>query len=305
MKNFIKLLLIKLLGPLLKQIKDNNEDLKNILNEKLDRDIRSCTNGILQIHLFNFYQSSIKNGSNFKLNETGFRNFSQFEEDGLILYVLAVIGIKYRTFVDIGSANGINSNCANLAINFGFHGLFIDGKKENIEQGRFFYTHHPDTVLFPPIFVNSFVTKTNINQIIEENGFKGEIDVLSIDIDGNDYWIWEALDIIRPRIVIIESHIELSEDSIVVPYDEDYSYPNEDNPNYFGASGPAMCNLAKIKGYRLVGSNKYGFNTIFVKQNEGEKELPEVTAQSLFRHPRYLENRELSKTMKDKEFINV
>jgi hypothetical protein len=305
MKKFLKILILKLLGPVIKHIKDGNEELKSILIEKLDRDTRSCTNGILQIHLYNFYRSSIKNGSNFNINETGFRNFSQFEEDGLILYVLAVIGIKHRTFVDIGSANGVNSNCANLAINFGFHGLFIDGNKENIQQGRAFYAHHPDTSLFPPIFVNSFVQKENINQIIEENDFKEEIDVLSIDIDGNDYWIWEALEIIRPRVVIIETHIELGEDSIVVPYDKNHSYPNEDNPDYFGASGRAMCNLAKRKGYRLVGSNKYGFNTIFVKEKEGEKELPTIPVESLFKHPRYTNRKKLENMVLSEEFINV
>ena len=270
MKTLIKNLIIKLLGPLLNQITNDKEELKSILTEKLDRDTRSCTNAILQVHLFNFYRNGMRSGYNFNLNDTGFRNFSQFEEDGLILYVLAVIGIKQRKFVDIGSANGVNSNCANLAINFGFHGLFIDANMENVNQGKAFYGHHPDTTLFPPIFVNSFVQKENINQIIEENGFKGEIDVLSIDIDGNDYWIWEELEVIQPRVVVIETHIELGEDSIVVPYDKNYSYPHGDHIDYFGASGPAMCKLAKRKGYRLVGSNRYGFNTIFVKEKEGE-----------------------------------
>jgi hypothetical protein len=74
-----------------------------------------------------------------------FRCFSQFEEDGMILFIMAALGIQEGVFLDLGSADGVNSNCANLALNFGWRGTFIDGNESNIAKGRAFYEGHPDT----------------------------------------------------------------------------------------------------------------------------------------------------------------
>jgi hypothetical protein len=82
-----------------------------------------------------------------------------------------------------------------------------------------YYFSHPDTTTFPPKFVCAMVNRENINQIIRDADFSGEVDLLSIDIDGNDYWIWDTLEIIKPRIVVIETHIEFRLNNIVVPYD--------------------------------------------------------------------------------------
>ncbi len=84
----------------------------------------------------------------------------------------------------------------------------IDGDPENIVNAEAFFARHPDTRLFPPKFVHAKVTKENINRLINEAGFAGEVDLLSIDIDGNDYHIWEGLTAVKPRVVIIETHVE-------------------------------------------------------------------------------------------------
>jgi hypothetical protein len=194
----------------------------------------------------------------------GVRIFSQFEEDGILLYLDAVLELETKIFVDIGSSDGINSNCANLALNLGYTGLFIDSEAEAIERGRRFYGKHPDSVLWPPIFVEAVVTRENINNLITRAGFSGPIDVMSIDIDGNDYWVWEALEAVQPNVVVIETHIEFGMRDIVVPYDPEYVYPGR-HPDYFSASPVAMVKLARRKGYRLVGANRYGFNLFFVK----------------------------------------
>jgi hypothetical protein len=257
---------------------------------------------VAQRQLFNYYQHEIGDGRLWDLRETGFRNFSQFEEDGKLLYIFAAIGTTNKLFVDIGSGNGIISNCANLAFNFGWHGLFIDGNERNIKVGKSYYEKHPDTRAFPPKFVHAFVQRENINLIIEEQGFSGAVDLISIDIDGNDYWIWDALSIIQPRVVIIETHVEFGEKSIVVPYDKDYCYPGKHH-DYHGASPIAMVKLAIKKGYRLVGSNLYGFNTIYVKQGIGEDVLPTVTVESILSHPRNKERFKLFEPIKDWEYI--
>lgn len=259
---------------------------------------------VAQRQLFNYYQNEIRSGRTWSLCDTGFRNFSQFEEDGILLYIFAAIGMKHRSFVDIGSGNGINSNCANLAINFGWNGLFIDGSENNINEGKLFYEKHPDTWVHPPVFEHVFVQRENINQIIEKHGLSGEIDLVSIDLDGNDYWVWDALMIVQPRVVVIETHIEFGLNSIVVPYDKDYCYPGK-HPDYHGASPVAMAKLAKNKGYRLVGANIYGFNTIYVKNGIGEDILPEVTVESILSHPRNSERAKLFEPIKDWEYVVV
>ncbi|MDP3028834.1 MAG: hypothetical protein Q8O04_04965 [Deltaproteobacteria bacterium] len=128
---------------------------------------------INQRMLFNFYRYSIGQGYRCPLSDTGFRVYSQFEEDGILLYIFAAIGIEHKTFIDIGSGDGINSNCANFAVNFGWNGLFIDGNPANIERGKKYYASNPDTWAYPPTFVNAFIQRENINELIRDNGFAG------------------------------------------------------------------------------------------------------------------------------------
>ena len=228
----------------------------------------------------------------------GARIFSQFEEDGMLLYLDAVLELENASFVDIGAADGINSNCANLALNLGWHGLFIDGDPKAIARGRRFYQRHPDTQLWPPVFVEAFITRENINQLIVEAGVSGPIGVLSIDIDGNDYWVWQALSAVDPAVVIIETHIEFGMRNIVVPYDARHVYPGR-HPDYFSASPVAMLRLANRKGYRLVGANRYGFNLIFVKRGLHEDRVPEVSLEAVLRHPRYFARLDRFEAIKD------
>lgn len=240
--------------------------------------------GIQQLQLHHYYRDKAFQGNPPGLPSAGFRVFSQFEEDGLLLYILSMIGMETRRFVEIGSDDGLNSNCANLYFHFGFHGLFIDGNQRSIRRGERFYSRYPNRWYYKPRFLCAMVKRENINQLIEKEGFTGEIDLLSVDIDGNDYWIWDALEVCTPRVVIIETHVEFGLQNIVVPYDPGYSFPGK-HPVYHGASAVAMTRLGKKKGYRLVGANRYGSNFIFVKEELCGNLLPEVTPESLLTHP--------------------
>ncbi len=239
---------------------------------------------IAQRELFHFYQSQTRLKGNIKLGDTGFKVFSQFEEDGKILFILACIGIKTFSFIEIGSDDGLNSNCANLALNLGFHGLFIDADKRSIDRGKYFYRKFPNPFGRKPEFCCARVTRENINDLISAGGLNGEVDVLSIDIDGNDYWIWEAMTVVSPRIVIIETYINYGLQDLVVPYDPQYTFPGK-HPQYHGASPVAMVNLGRKKGYRLVGSNNLGFNFIFLRDDLGRDMLEEVSIESILNHP--------------------
>lgn len=280
--------------------------IKNFLKDKFlilkVKERFSASVQVQQRQLFHHYQQSKQKGTLPKLSETGFRVFSQFEEDGKLLFIFSVIGMTNKTFVEIGADDGINSNCANLHFNFGWHGLFIDGNKSAIKRGKRFFSKHPHPWTYPPRFACEMVKRENINQIIKDNGFKGEIGLLSIDIDGNDYWVWEALEVVQPQVVIIETHNEFGYEDIVVPYDPDYFFPGK-HPVYHGASPIAMTKLAKQKGYRLVGANELGFNFIFVKNGLAEKEIPEVSVESVLQHPSTIEGFSKFDEIKDWEYI--
>ncbi len=259
---------------------------------------------IAQRQLYHYYRDVAATGAAPKLCETGFRCFSQFEEDGKLLFIFAVLGIWRGTFVDVGSADGINSNCANLALNFGWHGLFIDGDAENVRRGEAFYRSHPDTFEYPSKFIRALVTRENVNDLLKAADVPPEVDLMSIDIDGNDYWVWDALEHTAPKVVIIETHVEFGDRSVVVPYDKDYVYPGK-HPDYHGASPRAMQKLASKKGYRLIGSNNYGFNTIYMRAGLAEDVLPAVPVETVLEHPRNAKRALRFGPIKDWEYVEV
>ena len=257
---------------------------------------------ISQRNLYLQYRTQLREGGLPKLEETGFRVFSQFEEDGKLLYIFSLLGMSCKTFVEIGSDDGVNSNSANLYFNFGWHGLFVDGNPKSISRGQKFFRKYPHPWFYKPKFTCAKVTRENVNQLITEAGIEGEVGLLSIDIDGNDYWVWDAIKVINPQVVIIETHNEFGLNDIVVPYDPEYFYPGK-HPIYHGASPVAMNKLARRKGYRLVGANELGFNFIFVRNDLVEKELPEVTVESVLTHPSVEEGYKKFDEIKDWEYL--
>jgi len=261
--------------------------LKNLLKKYLYafmvRDRLSPAIQIAQRRQFLYYQDCKRNNSLPDFNDTGFKVFSQFEEDGKLLYIFSLIGMGSKTFVDLGSHDGVNSNCANLVVHFGWRGLFVDGDQTVVNRGKKFYKKHPDAWSFKPHFVQSFITTENVNTIVKPH-FSGEVDLLSIDIDGNDYWVWKALEVIQPRVVVIESQVAFGTEDIVMPYRPDF-VADVTSAQLYGVSTAALTRLAREKGYRLVGSNQYGNNLFFVRDGIGEKELPEINVESTLIHP--------------------
>lgn len=247
------------------------------------------------------YKSLKSTGNIPDIRTTGFKNFSQFEEDGLLLYVLSMIDNVHPIFFEFGSDDGINSNSANLHFHHDWTGLFIDANPKAIERGRYFFKKHGNKKVKTPVFLESLITRENINELILSGGLKGEIGLMSIDIDGNDYWVWEAINEISPQVVIIETHNEFGLNDIVVPYDASYVYPGK-HPDYHGASPVAMTHLARSKGYRLVGCNELGFNFIFVR-NGLAPELPEVSVESVLTHPSNKEAQEKFEAIKDWDYV--
>ena len=222
-----------------------------------------------------------------KIEDVGFRVFSQNDEDGILLYIFSLIGTSNKKVVEICCGNGIQCNAANLIINHGWHGLLFDGNEVNIKIGRAFYSQCADTFLFPPIFVHAWIDAKNINSLILDHGFKGEVDLLSIDMDGIDYWIWKAIECINPRVVVLEfQDIWGTDKSVTIPYKPDFNRMDI-HPDYCGASLPAFVKLGHEKGYRLVGCNRYGFNAFFIRSDIGEDVFPEISPVQCFKHPKF------------------
>lgn len=215
------------------------------------------------------------------LSDVGFKVFSQFEEDGLLLYIFALIGTTNKQAVELCAGNGEECMAANLVVNHGWNALLFDGDENLAAHSRKFYSSHVNTWLYPPKIVQAWITRENINSLISDNGVSGEIDLFSLDMDGNDYWVFQALNVISPRVIICETHNVIPPDrALTVPYKEDFSR-DLTLPDYCSVSLLAMQKLCKEKGYRLIGGHRYGFNAIFMRNDVGQDYFPEVSVESV------------------------
>lgn len=224
-------------------------------------------------------------------DEFGFRVFSQSNEDGLIQYLIRKVDIPNKTFIEFGVSDYAECNTRFLLLNNNWSGFVMDGSKENIENLRassFYWKHDIKAV-------TAFITKENINELLSQSGFDYEVGILSIDIDGNDYWIWETIDCISPRIIICEYNPIYGKDiSVSVPYDKDFYRTDKHYSNlYWGGSLGAYADLAKKKNYKLVCVNQMGHNAFFVRNDVG-KQLPEVSVRDAYRKMTYRESRDMN-----------
>lgn len=284
-----------------------NPGLKHVLKKYLKyfkvKDRLSNKHRLQQADLVKNYQLFQEKNELPELKDTGFKLFSQFEEDGLLLYIFSLLNFPNKTFIEFGADDGINSNSANLYYHHDFKGLFMDGNSKALERGRHFFKKHGNKNIGSPVFKECMINAENINELIIDAGFEGEVGLLSIDIDGNDYWVWKAMDKIEAQVVIIETHNEFGLNDIIVPYDSTYFYPGK-HPDYHGASPIAMTKLAKHKGYRLVGANELGFNFIYIKNDLLVDELPTVSVESLLQHPSNNDAVERFDAIKDWEYLS-
>jgi hypothetical protein len=218
------------------------------------------------------------------IRDAGFRVYSQFEEDGIILYVLSMIGFKTRRVVEMCCGGGHECMAANLIINHGFDGYLFDGSVENIRHAESFFASRPDCLLNAPSLTRAWITAENVNELLRSSGCGGEVDLLSLDMDGNDYWVWKAISAINPRLIICETHNIIPADkSLTIRYDPafDRSLRPQNEQDYLSASLLAMQRLFKRRGYRLIGGHRHGFNVFFLREDEGAECFPEASVQEI------------------------
>jgi hypothetical protein len=184
---------------------------------------------------------------------------SQHGEDGILRELFARIP-NDRFFVEFGVENGSECNAALLAQRYGWSGVFIEANDRHFVELQARYSGIPAVRC-----VRAFVTRENIANIFRANDVPLEPDLLSIDIDGNDYWVWEALEEYRPKIVVIEYNATLgAERSVTIPYDPDHVWALD---HFFGASLTALCKLGERLGYALIGTECSGVNAFFVRRD--------------------------------------
>lgn len=212
-----------------------------------------------------------------ELTSRRFHYWSQNEEDGLTLAIFAEIGAVTRRFVEIGcGSNGGNSGF--LAGELGWSGLMVDGDALKVKTCR-------DTFPSPAIdVIQRWIAVDNVDGLLSEHGVSGEVDFLSIDLDGNDYWIWKALTVCTPRLVVMEYNSAFGpERSVTVPYTPDFERRDYSEDNlYFGASLAALEKLGAARGYRLIAVEPRGTNAYFLR-NDVAPALPGRSARELYR----------------------
>ncbi|TRO63926.1 hypothetical protein [Christiangramia sabulilitoris] len=223
------------------------------------------------------------------LQNTEFKVFSQWGDDGIIQYLINYLSIENKTFVEFGVEDYLESNTRFLLMNNNWSGLILDGSKSNIDKIK------RSTIYwkYDLIAKHAFVTTENINELIKDEGIEGEIGLLHIDIDGNDYWIWKALEVVDPIIMIVEyNSIYGSKRAITIPYSEDfYRFKAHYSGLYAGASLKAMCKLAEKKDYNFIGCNSAGNNAYFVKKGYS-KDLKILDPETGYIESRFRESRD-------------
>ncbi len=219
-----------------------------------------------------------------RLVDARFGLHSQFEEDGITLALQVAIGPLTRRFVELGCGpNGGNSGV--LAAELGWSGLMVDASEHNVATA----------CALNPARVHGaahWVTAESVNDLLRGAGFEGPIDQLGIDLDGNDWWIWSALDAVDPRVVVVEYNSSFGPElRVSVPYDPEFRRPAARGvPRmYFGASLGSFVDLGAERGYRLVAVEPRGANAFFVQEGLAP-ELPTCSPADAFRsHERHRE----------------
>jgi len=213
------------------------------------------------------------------LNRYEQRIYSQNGEDGVLLHLFSLLGTTDRRFIEFGIGDGKQCNTANLSLNFGWSGLLLEIDAQNVQAARRYYQQQLGQSAAQVEITQAQVTAENINLILSEHGYAGEVDLLSIDIDSNDYWVWQAIDIIQPRVVTIEFNASLGcERPLVVPYQSSFdAQAAHVSGFYHGASLAALTKLGQAKGYLLAGCESAGINAFFVREDVA---LGKVTAVS-------------------------
>jgi hypothetical protein len=218
-----------------------------------------------------------------RLGKYEHRSFSQSGEDGIIREIFHRIGVEYKFFVECAPGDGLENNTTSLLV-AGWKGVWIEGDRKHADaiSHRFArrLKQHQLT------FLHRFITAENIEIFLGEADVPTDFDLLSIDLDCNDYWVWKQVERYRPRVVVVEYNaIFPPGHDWVVEYAATAAWDGTSNS---GASLTALELLGANKGYRLVGCNLAGTNAFFVDERLVQDFFSApFTAENHYEPPRY------------------
>jgi len=225
-----------------------------------------------------------------RLQDFEFKVFSQWGEDGIIQRLVSVVPLADRTFIEFGVEDFAESNCRFLMMNDNFSGFVMDGSPDNIAtcKASYFYWKHALEAR------QAFITRDNINQLLASSGFGSDLAILSVDLDGVDYWVTEAIEGFRPRILIHEYNAVFGATrKISVPYDPAFVRSEKHVSRlYWGASLGALTHLAEKRGYALVGTNSAGCNAFYVRNDLLSDKLQALSAEQAYTASAYRESKD-------------
>jgi len=251
------------------------------IDEKLD-DMK-INQGILLAELHSQKEST-------ELRDYEYKVFSQWGEDGIIQRLIKVIPIENRTFIEFGVEDFFESNCRYLMMRNNWSGFVMDSAPNNIRRLKQAYFYWKCDLAA----VEAFITKDNINELLAESRFAEDLGLLSIDIDGNDYHVLEAIHTFKPRILICEYNAVFGGlRKISVPYSANFVRGEMHHSNlYSGASLGALAYLANLKGYSLVGTNTANSNAFFVRNDLLNEQVKVIRAGEGFAPSHFRESRD-------------
>ena len=214
------------------------------------------------------------------LFEVEFCAHSQWGEDGIISWLVGMLPGIPRTFVEFGVVDYRESNTRLLLQMENWRGIVMDGSESNIADIR----SQEISWRYDLTAVGAFIDCENINSLISDCGLEGDIGILSIDIDGNDYWVWKSIEVVNPVIVICEYNAVLGDlHELTIPYQADFRREAAHYSNvYFGASIRTLTGLAKRKGYTFVGTTSTGCNAFFIRNDFAAGVLAELSEACAF-----------------------
>jgi len=203
------------------------------------------------------------------LGDVEFSCFSQWGEDGIINWLISQLPSIPKKFIEFGVDNYQESNTRLLLYLRNWEGLVIDSSDSHIKDIK----SQDISWRYQLNAITAFITKDNINSLLEKNKMTSDVGLLSVDIDGNDYYVWKSIDVVKPIIVVVEYNAVFGDiHSLTVPYNPDFFRTKAHYSNlYFGASLRALIDLGKEKGYTFIGTNTNGVNAFFIRNDFAPK----------------------------------
>jgi hypothetical protein len=235
------------------------------------------------------------------LLESGFRVFSQSDEDGVLLRIFSHIGQTNQYVIEIGSNCsdsdlGIPENLStNLIVNHGWHGAIFEIDQAECDRMRYFFARDSATKhfhvstdeaqgYFSPLIIQQAISPENIDQVLQDAHDESEPDLMVIDIDGGDYPVVRSISAVRPRVLVVEFEKRFRDRYSVVQFDS--AEFSKKWPQSGTASLPAWEKLLINKGYTLCAIGTCGFNAFFVRSDiAAEKFFPLTSTTAFNAHP--------------------